>query len=268
MKRILITGGAGGVATGLRPLLRPHYLVRLSDQRPVADLVAGEEEAPASLGDLAALRRAVAGCDGVVHLGGYAYEAEWETILASNIVGVHNVFEAARLEGVRRIVFASSNHAMGFYPKAETIPVDVSVRPDSRYGLSKAFGEALGSLYADKYGAEVLSIRIGHVVAKPFDRRRLAIWISRRDLAQLIRIGLDHPDVKNDIVYGMSDNRRAWWTNERAEALGYRPVDRSEDYAAESLANDHSDMTGDPRADLNQGGEFCIVEKLAAVRTS
>ncbi len=130
MKRILITGGAGGVATGLRPLLRPHYLVRLSDQRPVADLVAGEEEAPASLGDLAALRRAVAGCDGVVHLGGYAYEAEWETILASNIVGVHNVFEAARLEGVRRIVFASSNHAMGFYPKAETIPVDVSVLPD------------------------------------------------------------------------------------------------------------------------------------------
>jgi uronate dehydrogenase len=239
MKRILITGGAGGVATRLRPLLREHYRLRLSDQRPVANLAADEEEAPASLGDMAALRRAVAGCDGVVHLGGYAYEADWETILASNIVGAHNVFEAARLEGARRIVFASSNHAMGFYPKAETIPINTSVRPDSRYGVSKAFGEALGSLYADKYGAEVMSIRIG----------------------------LDHPDVKNDIVYGMSDNKRAWWTNERARELGYRPLDRSEDYAAESLANDHTDMLGDPKADLNQGGEFCVVENLTAVRT-
>ncbi len=261
MKRILITGGAGGVATMLRPLLRPHYLLRLSDRRPIADLVEGEESAPASLDDIPALRRAVAGTDGVVHFGGYSAEHDWETILAANIVGTYNVFEAARAEDVRRVVFASSNHAMGFYPRAQTIPVDTTVRPDSRYGLSKAFGEAVGSLYAEKYGAEVLSIRIGHVLQKPIDRRRLAIWISPRDLAQLVRIGLDHPDIKNDIVYGMSDNKRAWWTNERAEQLGYRPVDRSEDYAAEAIANDR-DTTGLPQADLNQGGEFCVAEKM------
>lgn len=262
MKRIVITGAAGGVATSLRPLLRPHYRLRLSDRRPVADLVEGEEQAPASLDDMAALRAVVAGSDGIVHLGGHPLESDWETILASNIIGVHNLFEAARLEGVKRVVFASSNHAMGFYPKAETIPVDRTVRPDSRYGLSKAFGEAMGSLYADKYGLEVMSIRIGHVLPKPYDRRRLAIWISVRDLAQLVRIGLDHPDVKNTIVYGMSDNKRAWWDNAEAARLGYRPMDRSEDYAAESLANDHTDMTGNPQADLNQGGEFCIAEKM------
>jgi len=109
---------------------------------------------------------------------------------------------------------------------------------------------------------EVMSIRIGHMLPKPTDKRRLAIWISPRDLAQLVRIGLDHPDVRNDIVFGMSDNKRAWWDNSNALRLGYRPVDRSEDYAAEAIAGNHRDATGDDRADLNQGGEFCTAESL------
>ena len=117
----------------------------------------------ADLDDIEALRKAIAGVDGIVHLGGYSVEAEWDTIHAANIVGCYNLFEAARLEGVRRIVFASSNHAVGFYPRSQTIGIDAPVRPDTRYGLSKAFGEALGALYAYKYGAEVLSIRIGNV---------------------------------------------------------------------------------------------------------
>jgi uronate dehydrogenase len=261
MKRILITGAAGGIATAIRPLLRPHYRLRLSDVKPVKELVDGEEQVSAALTDLAALRKAIAGTDGIVHLGGYSRETDWETILQSNIVGLYNLYEAAKLEGVKRVVFASSNHAMGYYPRTTTIPVNVTVRPDSRYGLSKAFGEAIGSLYADKYGAEVMSIRIGHMLNKPFDRRRLAIWISPRDLAQLIRIGLDHPGIKNEIVYGMSDNKRAWWDNSNAMRLGYKPQDRSEDFAEEALASDR-DTTGDPRADLNQGGEFCISEQL------
>jgi uronate dehydrogenase len=261
MKRILITGAAGGVVTWLRPLLRPKYLLRLSDRQGVRDPVAGEEVVLADLGDLAALRSVVAGVDGIVHFGGYSREADWETIHAANFIGTYNLFEAARLEGVKRVVFASSNHVMGFYPKTETVPVDKTIRPDSRYGLSKAFGEGLGSLYADKYGLEVLSIRIGHVLPKPTDRRRLAIWLSPRDLAQLVSIGIDHPGVRNEIVYGMSDNQRAWWDNSNATRLGYRPVDRSEDYAAEAIAADR-DATGDPRADLNQGGEFCIAEMM------
>lgn len=261
MKTILITGAAGGVTTMLRPLLRPFYRLRLSDRVAVPDATTDEEVVLADLGDIATLRRIVAGVDGVVHFGGYSRETDWATIHDANIVGAYNVFEAARLEGVKRIVFASSNHVVGFYPKAQTVPIEVTVRPDSRYGLSKAFGEALGSLYADKYGLEVLSIRIGHVLPKPFDKRRLAIWISARDLAQLVRIGLDHPEIRNEVIYGMSDNKRAWWDNSNAFRFGYKPVDRSEDYAAEAIAVDR-DTTGDPRADLNQGGEFCIAESM------
>lgn len=260
MKHILLTGASGGVATRIRPLLREHYRLRLSDRRPVTDVAGGEDVLPAELSDMAALRKAVAGVDGIIHLGGYALEADWETIHAANIAGAYNLFEAARLEGVKRIIFASSNHAMGFYPRDEKIGVDVTVRPDSRYGVSKAFGEALASLYAYKYGAEVLSIRIGNVDERPVDIRRLAIWISPRDLVQLIRIGLERPGIRHEIVYGMSDNKRAWWDNSNAYQLGYRPEDRSEDYAAEVLARDPG-PTGNPLVDNHEGGVWCISEK-------
>jgi uronate dehydrogenase len=261
MKLILLTGASGQVGTMIRPLLRTDYRLRLSDRRPIADPVEGEELAPAELTDFAAVRKAVSGVDGIIHLGGYPIEADWETIHQSNIIGLYNLFEAARLEGVKRIVFASSNHAIGFYPRAQTIPADITVRPDSRYGLSKAFGEATASLYAYKYGAEVMSIRIGNVTERPLDQRRLSIWVSPRDLVQLIRIGLERPGVKHEIVYGVSDNKRSWWDNGAATRLGYRPQDRSEDYAAEVVATTPA-KTGDDRIDLNQGGEFCIAEKL------
>ncbi len=261
MKRILVTGASGGVATLIRPLLRADYRLRLTDRRPVPDVVSGEEVVEADLADIEALRAAIAGVDGIIHLGGYSVEAEWETIHAANIVGCHNLFEAARLEGVRRIVFASSNHAVGYYPRSQTIGIDAPVRPDTRYGLSKAFGEALGALYGHKYGAEVLTIRIGHVGERPVDRRRLAIWLSPRDLVQLIRIGLEHPDIRHEIVFGMSDNKRAWWDNSNAARLGYSPLDRSEDYAEEILAKDDG-KTGDDRVDLNQGGSFCVAEVM------
>jgi uronate dehydrogenase len=261
MKTLLITGAAGGVATQTRPLFREHYRLRLSDRAPVPDPTPDETVATADLGDIDALRRAVSGVDGILHLGGYAVEADWGIIHDANIVGCYNLFEAARLEGVKRIVFASSNHAVGYYPRSETIGVNVPVRPDTRYGLSKAFGEALGALYGHKYGAQVMSIRIGNVTAEPGDRRRLAIWQSPRDFVQLVRIGLEHPDIRHEIVYGMSDNARGWWDNENAYRLGYRPMDRSEDFAERVLSKD-TGPTGDPRIDLNQGGPFCVAEKL------
>ena len=175
----------------------------------------------------------MAGVDGIVHLGGNPVEADWEVIHASNIAGCYNLFEAARLEGVKRIVFASSNHAVGFYPRAGQLGHDVTPRPDTRYGLSKAFGESLGSLYAYKYGAEVMSIRIGNVDLRPSDARRLSIWVSPRDLYQLVRIGLETAGIKHEIVYGVSDNPRSWWDNGNAARLGYRPQDSAEVYAAE-----------------------------------
>src|SRR5436190_21739347 len=206
MKLILITGAAGGVAGMIRPLMGPYYRLRLSDRRPVPDRTADEEEVSAELTDMDAVRRAVKGVDGIVHLGGNPVEADWDVIHASNIVGCYNLFEAARLEGVKRIVFASSNHAIGFYPRAGKLGDDVTPRPDTRYGLSKAFGESLGSLYAYKYGAEVRSIRIGNLDLRPVDVRRLSIWVSPRDLYQLIRIGLETVGIKHEIVYGVSDN--------------------------------------------------------------
>ncbi|KAB2875682.1 MAG: NAD(P)-dependent oxidoreductase [Bauldia sp.] len=261
MKLILLTGAAGGVATMIRPLLGAVYRLRLSDRLPVRALADGETEVPADLADLDQVRKAVAGVDGIIHLGGYSRETGWETIHRANIIGAYNLFEAARLAGVKRVVFASSNHAVGFYPRTETIGDSVTVRPDSRYGLSKAFGEGVAGLYAYKYGAEAMSIRIGHVADRPADRRRLAIWISPRDLVQLIRIGLEHPGIRHEIVYGMSDNKRAWWDNGSARRLGYEPQDRSENHAAEVLLSD-TGISGNPRADLNQGGEFCVAEEL------
>jgi uronate dehydrogenase len=163
--------------------------------------------------------------------------------------------------GRQQIVFASSNHAVGFYGRNDLISADVIVRPDSRYGVSKVFGEALAGLYAYKYGAEVLSIRIGNVSQRPADVRRLSIWVSPRDLCQLIRIGLETPGLKHEVVYGASDNARGWWDNSSAVRLGYRPADRSEDYAAEVLARDSS-QTGDERIDRNQGGVFCVAESM------
>jgi uronate dehydrogenase len=202
--------------------------------------------------------RATKGVDAIVHLGAWPVEGDWPLILSSNIVGGYNAFEAARRNGVKRVVFASSNHAVGFYRRDETIDHLAIPRPDSRYGVSKAFGEALGALYAYKYGLEVLAIRIGNVNPEPLDRRRLAIWISPRDIAQLVSIGIDHPAIKFEIVYGVSENQRAWYDNSNAFRLGYRPLDRSEAYAADILAK-HLDNPN-PLVEQYQGGTFVAAE--------
>ncbi len=259
MKTILLTGAAGGVGVFLRKEFRGRYRLRLSDIVALDDCGPQEEFIGADLGDLSAIRNAVAGVDGIIHLGGFSVEGDWDTILSANIIGTYNLFEAARIEGVKRIVFASSNHAMGFYGRDETVDHTDYPRPDSRYGLSKVFGEVLGRLHADKYGAEVMAIRIGNVAEEPIDVRRLSIWISPRDLAQLISIGLEHPDIRFEVVYGMSDNERAWWDNSNARRPGYTPRDRSEDYAAKVLS-EHSADTGDPLADARQGGTFVSTE--------
>lgn len=259
MKLILMTGAAGGAARMIRPLMRETYRLRLSDRVPVADRHPDEEDVPADLADPDALARAVRGVDGIVHLGGFSVEGPWDAILQANIAGTYNLYEAARQAGVRRIVFASSNHAVGFYRRDRTIGDDVTPMPDSRYGVSKAFGEALGNLYGHKYGMEILSIRIGNVGARPLDMRRLAIWLSPRDLVQLIGIGLERLGIRHEIVYGMSDNERAWWDNANAHRLGYRPQDRSEDYAEAVLASSPA-TSGDDVADLHQGGPFCTAE--------
>jgi uronate dehydrogenase len=260
MKSVLITGAAGGIGTRLRKLLRgvyPH--IRLSDVHAPADLAADEEFVAAELSDIAQVEKIVAGVDGIIHLGGFSVEGPWEVIHQSNIVGCYNLFEAAYRANVKRVVFASSNHAIGFYPRSQKIGVNVTVRPDSRYGVSKAFGEALGALYADKHGLRVTCIRIGHVLDAPADARRLSIWVSPQDLVQLIRIGLEHPDIRYEIFYGVSDNAASFWDNSNARRHGYKPQSRAEDYRDAAMAAEKK-LKPDPIADRFQGGPFCSDE--------
>jgi uronate dehydrogenase len=260
MPHILMTGASGGIGTSLRKLLPPIYPdLLLSDVRPPADLGAAEKFKAAELSDLAQVEAICEGIDGILHFGGYSVEGPWDNILQSNIIGCYNLFEAARKKGVKRIVFASSNHAVGFYPRHHRIGTDVTARPDSRYGVSKAFGEAVGALYADKHGLGVTCLRIGNFGDKPLDHRRLSIWLKPEDLVQLCRIGLDHPDIHFEIFYGASYNERAWWDNHRAYELGYRPTGRAEDFREHAFAEE-AKLKPDPVADFYQGGAFCSME--------
>jgi uronate dehydrogenase len=242
MPRILMTGASGGIGTALRKLLPPIYPdLLLSDLKAPADLGKNEKFKAAELSDLAQVEAICEGVDGILHFGGFSVEGPWDNILQSNIIGCYNLFEAARKKGVKRVVFASSNHAVGFYPRHHRIGTDVTARPDSRYGVSKVFGEAVGALYADKHGLGVTCIRIGNFGDKPLDHRRLSIWLKPEDLVQLCRIGLDHPDIHC------------------AYDLGYRPTGRAEDFREHAFA-EQAKLKPDPVGDFYQGGAFCSME--------
>lgn len=259
MKRVLITGAAGTIGTALRAGFAGVYRpLRLSDIRPIAGVTPDEEAVPADLTDLASLEALMEGVDCIVHLGGVPREGPWEAILENNIRGTYNVFEAARAAGVKRIVFASSNHVIGFYRAAGTVGIEEPARPDSRYGVSKAFGEALGRLYADKHGLSVACLRIGSFRPRPEHPRQLATWVSPRDLTQLVRRCIDHPDFHYLVLYGVSNNTRSRWLNPHASAIGYAPQDNAEDYAS-ALAPAPSEDASDPAARFH-GGEFCALE--------
>jgi uronate dehydrogenase len=239
MKKILITGAAGKIGDALRKGLRGSYpLIRLADIAPLGQIEAGEEHSTTDIRDIVALEKAMARIDCVVHLAGVPEEADWERVLPLNIEGCYNVFEAARRQAVKRVVFASSNHAVGFHRRERFIDNAVAPRPDSRYGVSKVFGEALGRLYADKYGLSVACLRIGtfRTPDRPVDARQLLTWISHRDMVQLARRCIDHPNYHFVTVYGVSNNLRSRWDNTNVKFLGYRPEDNSEAFAANILA--------------------------------
>jgi uronate dehydrogenase len=281
MKRLLVTGAAGALGRVLRERLPAHLAALaaqpLANPTPNAALGSGwrlrfsdlAEMAPSSdaerqsgtefvrcdLADAAATRALHEGVDAVVHLGGRSVEGSWGELVQANLVGVINVYEAARAQGTDRVIFASSNHAIGLYPRTARIDHLASPRPDSRYGLTKAFGEDVAWLYAHKHRVRSLCLRIGSCVEKPSNARMLATWLSYGDLLRLVTMGLQ-ADYRYDVVYGVSANRDGWWDNRRAFELGYRPQDDASLYAAE-LAEVRSSSAV---AEAFQGGHFAAHE--------
>lgn len=234
MTTVLYTGGTGRMGQVLREGLAGRYdrVVLYARSSPGHALHAGEEVVLGDLGDLDRLTAAAAGVDVIVHLGGLADESSYAAIRETNIDGTYHVYEAARRAGVRRVVYASSNHIVGFHPATEILDESAPLRPDTYYGVSKAFGEALASLYHDKWGIESVLLRIGTFRPEPEDVRQLALWLSWPDGIELTRCAIENGSVGCQVVYGCSANTGTWWNGEAGwAAIGYRPADNAADHA-------------------------------------
>jgi uronate dehydrogenase len=252
---LLLTGAAGGLGTALRERLKSNCdVLRLSARGKLGTPREGEEIVVADLANAQEVSEAVKGCQAIVHMGGMSTEGPFDPILQGNIVGVYNLYEAARQHGVKRIIFASSNHVTGFYRQNEVITPEHPVRPDGLYGVSKAFGESLSRMYFDRYGIETACLRIGSSFAKPTDRRMLASWLSFDDLHRLITCCLTTPVLGHTIVYGVSDNAANWWDNSSVRHLGFVPQDSADVYRAEVFASTPEPDLSDPAVQFQGGG--------------
>lgn len=258
LERLLITGANGNLGAVCRQ--RVGHLaktVRLSARKGLGEAGPNEEIVYCDLGDKAAVEALVEGCDGIVHMGGQSTEAPWETIRNANLDGMFHLYEGARKSSVKpRIVFASSNHAIGFHRQTERLDAASVTRPDGLYGVSKVFGEALASLYHDKFGIETASVRIGSCFPEPKNHRMLSTWMSYDDFMALIERIFTVPRLGCPIVYGASDNDASWWDNGKVAYLGWRPEDNAEAFRAKLDAA----MSPPPSDDVNavyQGGAFC-----------
>jgi len=252
---VLVTGAAGRIGRVLLGgLAATGHDVRGLDSvaadEPWADRLVVADLAT----DDAALDAAVAGTDAVVHLAAIAEETELGTALASHVGLAHRVLEAMRRHGVGRIVYASSNHAVGFTPRQPMLPIGTRARPDTFYGLGKVAGEGLCSLYHDRHGIAAACLRIGSFRERPTTRRHLSTWLSHGDAVRLVDACLQAPDLGFTVVYGISANTRAWWDLTSARVIGYRPEDDAEAWAAaiEAVAPTQDDELDDRYV----GGEF------------
>lgn len=247
---LLLTGASGTLGRMLAPRLaaRGHGL-RLSDIAAFPDpLPEGATFVQVDLADEAAVQDLVHGASAVVHLGGISTEKPFRPILDANILGLTHLFEAAREER-QRIVFASSNHAIGFYERGERLSVRDPMRPDGYYGLSKAYGELLARMMFDKHGLESVSLRIGSCFPRPTEARQLSTWLSYDDLERLVVASLEANAPGCAVVWGVSANRRSWWGSDDAARIGYVPKDNAERFAPLPEA-------GDTLAERFQGGSM------------
>ena len=256
MNRLLITGAGGGIGREARQrLTHLARVLRLSDLSDLGDAAPHEEVVTADLGDLSEVMDMVEGCDGIVHLGGISVEDAIDPILHANVRGVYNLYEAARAHGVRRIIFASSNHTIGFHPVEARLDADSPPISDGLYGASKVWGEQIALVYWHKFGIETLRLRIGSCFPAPKDRRMLSTWMSYRDFTNLIERAFSVPELGCPVVYGASDNSAGWWDNGKAAYLGWAPEDSADEWRE---ALEAAQPPGDPDdpAVRYQGGGF------------
>lgn len=254
MTKVALSGAGGQVGRFLRPaLLEQGVDLRSAGFQALTPLRPGEELVHGDLCDAAVVDRLLAGVDVLIHLAGTSVERPLPEIVANNLVGLQAVYEGARRHGVKRIVFASSNHSIGMYPVEEKLGLDCAFRPDGFYGLSKMWGEGIARMYWDKHGIEGICIRIGSALPRPTEPRHLSTWLGHEDLLQLVMRSIETPSIGYLVVWGVSANSRSYWDNGAAAPLGYRPVQNAEDYAAEVLSRpDPLDAT----ARGYQGGGF------------
>jgi uronate dehydrogenase len=260
LQRLLITGAGGNLGRLARSRVgHLAHELRLSDIAAMEPAGAREEVVSCNLADFDAVQQLVEGCDGILHLGGMSVENTFEVILEANIRGLYNIYEAARRSARSgskpRFFFASSNHTIGFHARDTRLDANSPLRPDSLYGVSKCFGEAVARLYFDKFGIETAIVRIGSCFEEPREPRMLATWLSPDDFIGLIERVFSVPRLGCPIIYGASGNDESWWDNREVAWLGWRPKDNAERYRARFSADDVR-QGGDRPAVIFQGGGF------------
>jgi len=259
-ERLLLTGAGGGLGRVLRPLLRQWArIARVSDRVDCGAPAAGEEVMLADLENAAAVDALLEGVDAVLHFGGISLESPFEQLVPANIIGLYNVYQAAHRHKVRRLVYASSSHVVGFYRQSETIGIDVPLRPDCLYAVTKCFGEALSRYYFDRFGIETVCLRIGSSFPEPKNPRMMVSYLSYDDLVELVRCALFTPRVDHSIIYGVSDNTVKWWDNARAAHLGFHARDSSRRFEDRFPAS--GPMESAPEH-VFQGGPWVLSEPL------
>jgi uronate dehydrogenase len=257
-KPVLLTGASGNLGRMLaKALAAESWTLRLTDITPFPDPISANASfTRADLNDGVTILRLAEGCGAIVHLGGVSVERPFEEVLGPNIRGLYHIYEAARREGAR-VVFASSNHSIGFHERTESIAADTQFLPDGFYGLSKAYGELMGRLYWFKHGVESVFIRIGSCFPEPMNARMLASWLSYSDLARLVVQCVTTKEAGCHVVWGASDNARmTWWRDDDRDALGWTPRDSADPFAGQLAGA----VSGDPIEERYMGGNFCALD--------
>jgi uronate dehydrogenase len=256
-KPVLLTGASGALGRILaRKLGQAGWTLRLTDIAPFPDpLPPGAAFRRADLEDGVSLLGQAEGCGAILHFGGVSVEKPFEEVIGANIRGLFHVYEAARRERAR-VVFASSNHSIGFHERPRgneaKLDADCLFRPDGYYGLSKAYGELMGRLYWDKHGVENVNLRIGSCFPEPVDARMLSTWLSYGDLVRLARAAVSAPRTGHCVIWACSNNPATYWGADHRERIGWQPQDSAEAHRSQAEGK----LSGDPVVERYQGGSY------------